>query len=163
MSRTSLAVAVSIAVLAATPVFAQDHAHSNGRAAGLAGAEAADAATAVDAFHAALKAGDTAAALALMAPEVMIFEEGGAERSRDEYASHHLGADVAFAAASEATVARRAGWADGDIAWVTSEGRTTGQINGRAVDRLTTETMVLKRHAGGWRIHHIHWSSRAPR
>jgi len=33
----------------------------------------------------------------------------------------------------------------------------------RAVDRLTAETMVLKRHADGWRIHHIHWSSRAPR
>ncbi|MBU0557872.1 MAG: nuclear transport factor 2 family protein, partial [Alphaproteobacteria bacterium] len=109
-----------------------------------------------------LKAGDTAGALALMAPDVMIFEEGGAERSRDEYASHHLGSDAAFAAASEATVTRRSGWADGDIAWIASEGRTTGQFNGRAVDRLTTETMVLKRHADGWRIHHIHWSSRAP-
>ena len=111
---------------------------------------------------AALKAGDTNVALAIMAPDVMIFEEGGAERSRDEYASHHLGSDAAFAAASEATVTRRSGWADGDIAWITSEGRTTGQFNGRAVDRLTTETMVLKRHADGWRIHHIHWSSRAP-
>ena len=69
---------------------------------------------------------------------------------------------AAFAAASEATVTRRSGWADGDIAWIASEGRTTGQFNGRAVDRLTTETMVLKRHADGWRIHHIHWSSRAP-
>ena len=44
-----------------------------------------------------------------------------------------------------------------------ASGRTTGQFNGRAVDRLTTETMVLKRLADGWRIHHIHWSSRAPR
>ena len=163
MSRTSLALAVSFAVLSATPSFAQDHAHGHDQAAGSVAAEAADAAVAVDAFHAALKAGDKAAALALMAPDVMIFEEGGAERSRDEYASHHLGSDAAFAAASEATVARRSGWADGDVAWITSEGRTTGQFNGRAVDRLTTETMVLKRHADGWRIHHIHWSSRAPR
>lgn len=163
MSPTSLALAVSLAVLSATPAFAQDHAHGHHQAAGSIAAEAAGAATVVDAFHAALKAGDTAAALALMAPEVMIFEEGGAERSRDEYASHHLASDAAFAAASEATVARRSGWADGDVAWVTSEGRTTGQFNGRAADRLTTETMVLKRHADGWRIHHIHWSSRAPR
>lgn len=159
MSRTSLALAVSIAMLSTTPTFAQDHGHD--QAAGSIAAEATDAATVVDAFHAALKAGDTAAALALLAPDVMIFEEGGAERSRDEYASHHLGSDAAFAAASEATVARRSGWADGDIAWITSEGRTTGQFNDRGVDRLTTETMVLKRHADGWRIHHIHWSSRA--
>ena len=159
MSRTPLALALSIAVLSATPAFAQEHAHDH--AAGIVAEEAAGAAMAVDAFHTALKAGDTAAALTFLAPDVMIFEEGGAERSRDEYASHHLGSDAAFAAASEATVARRSGWADGDVAWITSEGRTTGQFNGRAIDRLTTETMVLKRHADGWRIHHIHWSSRA--
>lgn len=163
MSRTALALALSVAVLSAAPAFAQDHAHGPDHAAGSVAAAAVDAASAVDAFHAALKTGNTAAALALLAPDVMIFEEGGAERSREEYASHHLGSDAAFAAASEATVARRSGWADGDIAWITSEGRTTGQFNGRAVDRLTTETMVLKRHADGWRIHHIHWSSRAPR
>ncbi len=163
MSRTRLALILSAAVLCATPAFAQDHAHDHSPAAGAVAAEAAGAAATVDAFHAALKAGDTAAALALLAPEVMIFEEGGAERSRDEYASHHLGSDAAFAAASEATVSRRSGWADGDVAWITSEGRTTGQFNGRAVDRLTAETMVLKRHADGWRIQHIHWSSRAPR
>ena len=160
MSRTALALALSMTVLSALPAFAQDHAHDH--AAGSVAAEAAGAATAVDAFHAALKAGDTAAALALLAPDVMIFEEGYAERSRDEYASHHLGSDAAFAAASESMVERRSGWADGDIAWITSEGRTTGQFNNRPVDRLTTETMVLKRHADGWRIHHIHWSSRAP-
>jgi ketosteroid isomerase-like protein len=163
MSRTSsLALVLSIAVLSATPAFAQDHAHGPDNAAGAVAPEATDAAAAVDAFHAALKAGDTAAALTGLAPDVMIFEEGSAERSRDEYASHHLGSDAAFAAASEATVTKRSGWADGDVAWITSEGRTTGQFNGRAVDRLTTETMVLKRHAEGWRIHHIHWSSRAP-
>ena len=103
MSRTSLALVLSLAVLSATPVFAQDHAHGHAQAAGSVAAEAADAAAAVDAFHVALKAGATAVALALMAPDVMIFEEGGAERSRDEYASHHLGSDAAFAAASEAT------------------------------------------------------------
>lgn len=162
MSRRSLALVASLAVLCATPAFAQDHAHGHTQAAGSVAAEATDATLVVDAFHAALKANDTADALALMAPDVMIFEEGGAERSRDEYASHHLGSDAAFAAASDAAVTRRSGWAEGDVAWVTSEGRTTGQFNGRAVDRLTTETMVLKRHADGWRIHHIHWSSRAP-
>lgn len=163
MTRFFPAVAASLVLLSASPVLAQDHAHGHDQAAGGVATEAAGAAAVVDAFHAALKQGDAAAALTLLDPEAMIFEEGGAERSREEYASHHLGADAAFAAATEATVARRSGRADGDVAWITSEGRTTGQFNGRAVDRLTVETMVLRRHADGWRIHHIHWSSRAPR
>ena len=57
---------------------------------------------------------------------------------------------------------RRSGDASGDVAWITSEGRTTGTFNGRAVDRITAETVLLRRHGDGWRIHHIHWSSRAP-
>ena len=44
-----------------------------------------------------------------------------------------------------------------------TEGRTAGQFNGRAVNLVTTETMVLKRGPEGWRIQHIHWSSRTPR
>ena len=163
MTRFFPAVAASLVLLWASPVLAQDHAHGHDQVAGVVAAEAAGAAAVVDAFQAALKQGDTAAALTLLDPEAMIFEEGGAERSREEYASHHLGADAALAAATEATVARRSGRADGDLAWITSEGRTTGQFNGRAVDRLTVETMVLRRRADGWRIHHIHWSSRAPR
>jgi len=163
MSGTTLALALSIAMLSAAPALVQDHAQGHDHTAGSMTAEANEAAVVVDAFHAALKAGDTAGALTFLAPDVMIFEEGGAERTRDEYASHHLGSDAAFAAASDATVTRRSGWANGDIAWITSEGRTTGQSNGGAVDRLTTETMVLKRHSDGWRIHHIHWSSRASR
>lgn len=163
MSRTPVAIALSIALFSASPVLAQDHAHGANHAAPSLDAQAAEAAMTVDAFHAALEARNTDAALALLAPDVMIFEEGGAERSRDEYASHHLVSDAAFASATEATVARRSGRAAGDVAWITSEGRTAGEFSGRAVDRLTTETMVLRRHADGWRIHHIHWSSRAPR
>lgn len=92
-----------------------------------------------------------------------LLREGGAERSREEYAGHHLPSDMAFAAATEAEVTRRTAWVDGDIAWVLTEGRTTGTFNGRAVDRLTAETMILHRDGDAWRIRHIHWSSRAPR
>jgi len=117
----------------------------------------------VDAFHAALGSGDAEAVLALLAEDVVVLEEGGAERSREEYAGHHLPADMAFAAATEAEITRRAALVEGDIAWVLTEGRTSGTFNGRPVERLTAETMILHRQAGGWRIRHIHWSSRAPR
>lgn len=117
----------------------------------------------VDALHAALGSGNEDAVLALLAEDVMVLEEGGAERSREDYAGHHLPADMAFAATTDAEVTRRAAWIEGDTAWVLTEGRTSGQFNGRAVDRLTAETMILHRLGGIWRIRHIHWSSRAPR
>ena len=117
----------------------------------------------VDAIHAALGSGDAEAVLALLAEDVVVLEEVGAERSREEYAGHHLPADMAFAAATTAEVTRRAARVEGDVAWVLTEGRTTGAFNGRPVDRLTAETMILHRDGDVWRIRHIHWSSRAPR
>ena len=73
----------------------------------------------VDAFHGALRRGDTNAALTYLDPNALIFEAGGVERSREEYASHHLGADAEFAKAVPATVTRRAAEAVGDFAWIT--------------------------------------------
>ncbi|MBN8552050.1 MAG: nuclear transport factor 2 family protein [Caulobacterales bacterium] len=123
--------------------------------------EADSAANVVDDFHAALSSGDVETASALLAPDVVVLESGGAEHSRDEYGSHHLGSDAAFAAATEAEVLRRTGAVVGDVAWIASEGRVRGEFNGRAVDRLTAESMVLVRRDGGWKIQQIHWSSRA--
>ena len=147
-------------LLSATGAHAHDPAPA-GQVQGVIAAEAREPAAVVDRFHAALGAGDTAGALALLAEDVVILEQGGAERSREEYASHHLGADAEFAAAVPVTLTRRSGWAEGDAAWIVSEGRITGRFNERAVDRLTVETMVLQRGPDGWRIRHIHWSARA--
>lgn len=159
MKRLILAAAVALCAPAAV---AHDGAVSTG-AVQTVGEAAAPAVAAVDAFHAALGSGDAAAVLALLAEDVVVLEEGGAERSRDEYAGHHLPADMTFAAATTAETTRRAAWVQGDVAWVLTEGRTTGAFNDRPVDRLTAETMVLHRDGDAWRIRHIHWSSRAPR
>lgn len=123
-------------------------------------AAASDAAAIVDAFHAALMRKDTSVALALLANDALIFEGGNVERSKAEYASHHLAADAAFSSAVSSSRLRRTGYAGGDLAWIASEGRTTGSYKDRAVDQLTAESMVLRRDATGWRIVHIHWSSR---
>jgi ketosteroid isomerase-like protein len=122
--------------------------------------EAARAAAAtVDAFHAALRRGDTAAASALLADDVLIFEEGQAERSKAEYAMHHLGADAAFTQAVPAVVSRRRGDAAGELAWIATEGRTRGRYRDSEINLVTDETMVLRRIEGAWKIVHIHWSS----
>ena len=155
------ALAAGLIVLAAPAIAAA--AHDSAAAApasqpGVAPAARAAAAT-VDAFHAALRRGDTRAAAALVADDALIFEEGGAERSKAEYMASHLAADAAFASAVRSTVTRRSGHAHGALAWIASEGRTTGTFRGKAVDRATAETMVLRRTGGSWRIVHIHWSS----
>lgn len=80
-----------------------------------------DAATPVGtvmAFHAALASGDTDTALTHLAEDVMIFESGGVENSRAEYASHHLEADAAFSAAVPRTLVSRTHGMQGDMAWV---------------------------------------------
>jgi ketosteroid isomerase-like protein len=106
-----------------------------------------------------LRRGDTAGAATLLAPDALIFEGGAAERSKVEYSAHHLGADAAFAAAVPSKVTRRAGTASANLAWIATEGRTTGKFKGKDVDSVTTETAILKRVGGGWKIVHLHWSS----
>lgn len=130
-------------------------------AAGALSPPAAEAALVIDAFHAALAKGKAQDALELLADDALIFEEGGAERSKAEYAAHHLAADAAFSQAVPATMTRRSGAALGETAWIASEGRTTGRFKDKAVDRLTTETIVLRKVGSDWRIAHIHWSSQA--
>lgn len=124
-------------------------------------AAASGAAATVDAFHEALRKGDTPAALKLLADDALIYEAGGAERSKAEYASKHLGADAEFSQAVSSTRTRRAGEANGALAWIASEGRIKGSFRGRTVDRVTAETMLLRRVGRTWKIAHIHWSSAA--
>lgn len=115
----------------------------------------------VDAFHAALAAGDREAVLALLDPGVIIYESGGAELSRDEYASHHLASDMAFSAATTATVVERRQGEAGEAGWVLTRSETRGNWGGKAVDLAGVETVVLRQVEERWRIVHIHWSSRS--
>jgi ketosteroid isomerase-like protein len=148
-------------LLVAAPAWgatAQESAHSSATAIQLSPA-VRDATAVVDAFHRALHDGNQDAAAALVADDALIYESGRAERSKAEYASHHLPADTAFAAATTRAVSRRSGHAVGDLAWVATESATTGTFKDRPIDSRSTETMILRRENGAWRIAHIHWSS----
>ncbi len=67
---------------------------------------------------------------------------------------------MAFSKAVPSVLTKRAGDSTGNMAWIASEGRATGSYNGKPVDQLSTETMMLVRSGSSWRIRHIHWSSR---
>ncbi len=153
--------AVLAALLAfAPPLSAHEPVAKTSQASALS-ASARSAASTVDAFHAALRRGDTRSAAALLDNEALIFEGGGVERSKAEYASHHLAADAAYSQAVPSVLTRRAGDSNGSLAWIASEGRTTGAYRGKVVDRVTAETMMLRRSGRAWKIVHIHWSSAA--
>jgi ketosteroid isomerase-like protein len=113
----------------------------------------------VAAFHAALAAGDSAGALALLAPDAIVLESGELE-TRAEYAAHHLAADIEFSRAVPServvTLVRQ----DGAVAWVAATSTARGTFRDRAVASQGAELMVLSRTNAGWRIRAIHWSSR---
>jgi ketosteroid isomerase-like protein len=113
----------------------------------------------VAAFHSAMADGNEPGVLALLAPQVTIFESGGAELSRDAYASHHLGADMQFTQAMERTVVDQQVGTYGDGAWVATRSETRGTFRDKELDLVGTETMILERDGADWRILHIHWSS----
>ena len=82
------------------------------------GAAAKPATDAVDAFHKALADGDSKQAMALLTDDVLIYESGGAETSKAEYATHHLDADMAFLKGIKQTISARSSQATGDMAEV---------------------------------------------
>jgi len=122
-------------------------------------ATARGAASVVEAFHRLLKSGNSNSAAALLASNALIYESGGVERSKAEYIEHHLPADAEFSKSTTRTVMSQSGEAIGDVAWIATESRTSGSYKGRAIDSVSTETMVLRRFGKVWKIVHIHWSS----
>jgi ketosteroid isomerase-like protein len=138
--------AVALAVAWALPVTAGDKMDAPGTAA---------------AFATGLAAGDEATVKSLLAPDVLIYESGGQEASLAEYAAHHMKADMEFLTQAKSQVLDRKHDNSGDLAWVATRTRVTGTYKDKPLDLYSTETLVLKRGPGGWRIVHIQWSSRS--
>lgn len=121
---------------------------------------AAEAVAAVERFSAALGTGDLTAAGAELDPSVLILESGGAEHSRDEYLGGHAKSDAEFMKSAHVTLKRRTAHAAGELAWVGSESEIHAMKGADMLMIASTETMVVRKTAQGWKIVHIHWSSR---
>ena len=67
--------------------------------------------------------------------------------------------DMAYAAAVSFDLKDRNILENGNIATVISQSEINGAYRSEPVHRQAMETMVLKRDAGVWKIHHVHWSS----
>lgn len=113
----------------------------------------------VDAYSAALRAGDDGAVRAMLAPDVIIAEGGGAERSVEEYAGRHMPADMAFTAVVDFNLKKRDVIKADDLTTVISESQVHGVFREQSIHSRMMETMVLRFIDDRWRIVHIHWSS----
>lgn len=125
-------------------------------------ADSAIAVAAVARFHAALSSGDSATALGLLAADALIIESGDVQ-TRAEYRSHHLPADIIFAAAVPSIRTVTQVTISGDVAWITATSSTKGTYRDRPVNSVGAELTVLSRTSSGWQIRSVHWSSHAKR
>src|SRR3546814_6675483 len=83
-------------------------------------AAAQAAVTVAERFGTALSSGDLDTVKALLAPEVLILESGGAERSSEEYPGHHAISDAKFLKDAHRHLMRRRPRTAGDLAWTGS-------------------------------------------
>lgn len=114
----------------------------------------------VDAFGKALASGDLKQVETLLEPTAVILESGGAEHSRAEYMGHHAKEDAKFLGGAHVSLIRRVARTDGGLVWVASESEIHSSSKGKPVTLMSAETMLLTHGDSGWRIAHIHWSSR---
>jgi ketosteroid isomerase-like protein len=112
-----------------------------------------------EAFYSAMKAGDRAAAMRVIAADA-VFLEGGRLETRAQYESGHLPADIDF---ERAVTGKRSPLDikfNGNTAWVIATTEYEGTFQGSAVHFISAQLMVLTRADGTWTIRSIHWSSR---
>lgn len=125
-------------------------------------ADSLAAVSAVEQFHAALGAADSARAVSLLTDDVLIIESGHIQ-TRSEYLGGHLGADMKASQGSkgERTIVKVT--VVGDVAYIVSKTvhPPTGAVGNAGSESV--ELMVVTKSAGGWKISAVHWSSRRRR
>jgi ketosteroid isomerase-like protein len=113
----------------------------------------------LESFYAAMKTGDTSAAMRPIAADA-VFVESGKLETRAEYEANHLPADIQF---EKQVTGKRSPWqvkTQGDTAWAIATTEYEGTFEGSPVNFVSAQLAVLTRESGQWQIRSIHWSSR---
>lgn len=113
----------------------------------------------LEAFYAAMKNGDRAAAMSHIAEDA-VFVEGGRLETRQQYEENHLPNDIGF---EKQVTGKRGEWKitiEDNTAWAIATTEYDGIFDGAPVAFTSAQLAVLSRDAGAWRIRSIHWSSR---
>jgi ketosteroid isomerase-like protein len=119
----------------------------------------ADVTAAIESFYAAVKKGDSKAAMAVLAPDAS-FVESGRRETRQQYEENHLPLDIDF---EKQITGKRSPWnitINGDTAWAIASTEYKGPVDGADVSFVSTQLAVVTRGDDGqWLIRAIHWSS----
>lgn len=110
-------------------------------------------------FHTALRENDRETALAQLAANVVIYEQGFADTSRKSWAGGQLQDALDFARNTQRVTLQQQTQRSGDLAWVVSTTQTDGLFEGQVLTLLGTETAILRSEGGDWKIIHLHWSA----
>jgi uncharacterized membrane protein/ketosteroid isomerase-like protein len=116
-----------------------------------------DPALVADALHKALNEGNGDAVGRLLATDVAILEGGHAQFSRAEYMGGHMLSDMAFLSSVTSEIIDRKVNQSGNLAWVITNSRTTGEYNEQVIDRTGREMLVMEHNGHDWEITLIHW------
>jgi len=119
-----------------------------------------DAVVVVNNFMIALAAGNLVTARELLDPGVVVIYNGSIRGSRDEYMAKQAPADADYLQKAQRQLVRRDARAGSNFAWVISEKLFRIQEPGKTSTLSVSETMLLAKAKTGWKIVHIHWSSR---
>ena len=114
----------------------------------------------VNEFAVALSSGDAEKIATMMADNAIIFEEGSAEKSFAEYQLSHLPQDMKFMAGVTHTIKDQQVTQQQGLAVVMTQYELKGKPEDSKVHLGLAETMVLQETDAGWKIIHIHWSSK---
>lgn len=153
--KRNITIALALTLLVATNAFG--HGKKTESEALMVGMET-EASKVVLSFHKALDTGDKELARQLLADDVQIYEGGRVERSADEYAHHHMLADMKYSKAMTTKTIEHQVRVMGSTAVSMSRSQTKGTYKGKDRDYEGMETMVLEKQGGDWKIVHIHWS-----
>ena len=119
-----------------------------------------DAVQVVNAFMTAMSNGNLALAQKFLDPGVVVVNNGVIHGSRNDYLNGQAKSDAAYLQGAQRQLLRRQARAGANVAWVISEKVLRMNESGKVSARLTSETMLLVKAIDGWKIIHIHWSSR---
>jgi hypothetical protein len=126
---------------------------------GIARSSIGPAEAALQAFSDALEVGNRDLAIARLAPDVRVIENG-VEENRADYIAAHLAADIAYQKGVRVILLERVVSSEGPTrAQIKSRLRMVGNRSDTAIDARVDETAVLAKWPDGWKITRIEWVS----
>lgn len=111
------------------------------------------------AYHQAILDGDIDAASSMLGEDLVLFEDGIAEKSKGDYVKGHLKADIEFSAKAKRKLLSQTSWIEGDTATIASSYDFKTKYKRASYHITSLETATLKMRDGKWVIVHVHWSN----